>query len=111
MLIIMKTWGRGIFSNHPKPHCVFHGTRKEANSEVARLNAKAASYHYSVESIKEVSAEGTVCVLVPVECVETVYSAHELALRSDKIDMQRVLGRAVLPYVDSFKRLVRPPKA
>lgn len=52
--LIMRA-GRGMFGGWDVPHCLFEGTRKQANKYVADLNERARKCTYSIQSLKKVT--------------------------------------------------------
>lgn len=49
--LIEKQYGAGIFKTPPVPHCLFDGTRRQANKFVKGLNESATRNTYSVRSL------------------------------------------------------------
>lgn len=55
--LIMRQYGRGIFSRAEEPHGLFHGSRAQANAYVKELNAKSSTYLYLVAPAQHIYPE------------------------------------------------------
>ena len=51
VFLIEKVSGSGIFRTPPIPHCLFEGTRRQANKFVKNLNSAATRNTYYVKSL------------------------------------------------------------
>lgn len=57
MFIIMKTTSRLGCIDWVRPHCIYNGTKKQADEYCAQLNKKARDNDYHVEKVKIVNGD------------------------------------------------------